>query len=374
MKIAMALPGGVDRSGRDRVVPMLLWLIERLATRHDLHVFVIDYYDEPCTYQLLGATIHDLGRVTAPPGLRRLSMGRRLARALRRHGPFDLLHAYWGVPAVIATGVAPRVRLPLVVTFDSGELVRLDDIEYGMQRRWIDRRAIRSAIRRAAAVTVPTHYMAALMPDRFPPPRIVPVGVDCRIFEPRGAPDGPPWRLVRVGSINRVKDYPTLLHAFASVARREPRVTLDIAGEDRLDGTMQKLSDDLGTSERVRFHGVLRTDRIARLYAGAHVNLVSSRHESANVSVLEAACSVVPTVGTDVGYVADWKPERAVAVPVRQPEALAAAILDLIADRERRRRIAAAACDWARRHDADWTADAFDGLYHEVTRAGRLAR
>src|SRR5262245_30772694 len=101
MKIALVIPGGVDRSGRARVVPMLLWLVERLARRHELHVFVLDYYDRPCSYRLLGAEIHDLGRVRGLRGLRRFRVRARLRAALAHYGPFDIVHAYWGVPAIV---------------------------------------------------------------------------------------------------------------------------------------------------------------------------------------------------------------------------------------------------------------------------------
>src|SRR5262245_51345396 len=143
MTVALVVPGGVDRSGRERVVPVLLWLIERLARRHTVHVVVLDYYAEPCTYPLLGATVHDVGRVTGPPGLRRVRLARRLADALTRIGPVDVVHAYWGMPAgAVAVPIARRLGVPVVVTLSSGELVRNDSIGYGLQRRWIDRRAI----------------------------------------------------------------------------------------------------------------------------------------------------------------------------------------------------------------------------------------
>src|SRR5437764_6634744 len=105
MRIALVVAGGVDRSGRERVLPALLWLIERLARRHDVHVFALHYYPEARSYPLLGATVHDIGRVEGPPGLRRLRVRSRLRRAVERAGPFDLLHAYWGMPAVMATRV-----------------------------------------------------------------------------------------------------------------------------------------------------------------------------------------------------------------------------------------------------------------------------
>src|SRR4051794_33460917 len=159
MKIALVVPGGVDRSGRERVVPVLLWLIERLARRHSVHVVVLDYYAEPCDYGLLGAAVHDVGRVTGPPGLRRVRLARRLSRTLAQHGPFDVVHAYWGMPAgVVAASVGRRLGVPVVATLSSGELVRFDDIRYGLQRRWIDRRAVANLLRRSSAITVPTAY------------------------------------------------------------------------------------------------------------------------------------------------------------------------------------------------------------------------
>ena len=46
MKIAIVVPGGVDRSGTDKVIPCQLWLIERLAAGDDeVHVFAL--YQEP---------------------------------------------------------------------------------------------------------------------------------------------------------------------------------------------------------------------------------------------------------------------------------------------------------------------------------------
>ena len=55
MKIAIVLPGGVDRSGEVRVIPAFLALIERLARRHEIHVFALRQESRPGTWQLAGA-------------------------------------------------------------------------------------------------------------------------------------------------------------------------------------------------------------------------------------------------------------------------------------------------------------------------------
>ena len=360
--------GGVDASGRERVVPALLWLVERLARRHELHVFALHYYREPRTYPLAGATIHDLGRVEGPPGLRRLRLRSRLVRALGSCGPFDLLHAYLGMPGAIATAAGRRLAVPVVVTLDSGELVALDDIAYGLQRRWIDRRAIAGAIRDASRVTVSTAWMAARPALGRADVDIVPIGVEPALFPLATRAEGPPWRLLRVGSINRVKDYPTLLRAFARLRARSLDARLEIVGVDTLDGSMQTLCRQLGVADSVTFHGFQPTDALAPIYARAHVHVVSSRHEAANVAMLEAASCGVPTVGTAVGYAADWSADgRAVAVAIGDADALASAIADLLHDRARRNRIAAAARAWTLAHDADFTAARFQRIYAEVT-------
>jgi glycosyltransferase involved in cell wall biosynthesis len=177
---------------------------------------------------------------------------------------------------------------------------------------------------------------------------------------------------VRVGSINRVKDYPNLLHALSRIvanAERMPHVRaihLDIIGEDTLGGTMQELATRLGLNAHVTFHGFQPTDRLGSFYAHAHLNVVSSRHEASNVTMVEAACTGLPTVGTAVGHVADWHPDCAIAVPPANPDALAAAIVDLLGDRRRRERLGKAAREWALAHDADWTARELERVYAQA--------
>jgi glycosyltransferase involved in cell wall biosynthesis len=374
MRIGLVVTGGVDRSGRERVVPILLWLVERLARRHDVHVFALHHYPEACTYPLLGATVHDVGRVDGPPGLRRTRLRARLADAVAAHGPFDLLHAYWGMPAgLVSTQVGAAIGVPVIVSFSSGELVSLPDINYGLQRRWIDRRAITAVGRGAARITVDTTFMARLAEGHGIRAQMIPMGIDTRAFPAAVRVDGPPWRLLRVASINPVKDYPTLLRAFAQVVHAGLDVHLDIIGEDTMNGAIQALTRTLGLDSRVSFHGFQPTDRLPAFYAGAHLHVAPSRHEAAGVVMLEAASTGLASVGTATGYLADWAiasapdgSERGVAVPVRNPGALADAVIALLKDPVGRERIARAARGWTLAHDADWTSGQFEALYHEL--------
>jgi glycosyltransferase involved in cell wall biosynthesis len=367
VRIALVVTGGVDRSGREKVIPAVLWLIERLARQHEVYVYALCYHQQPCTYPLLGATVRDLGR---PAGTRRQYSA--LLEALRHDGPFDVVHGYWALPAgLVAAAAARRLGVPSVVTCDSGEFSAIPEIEYGLQIKWRQRTAVSAALKLASRVTVCTAFMERLARAHGTIPVVIPLGVDRRVFTPPAQPPaGPPWRLLNVASLNPVKDHRTLIDAFRIVVDRAEDVHLDLAGEDTMHGSVRDAVARLALDDRVTFHGVLASDAVAALYRQAHLFVLSSRHEAAGVVALEAAASCVPVVGTSVGYVADWAPLSARAVPIANPPALADAILSLLTDRAAGRQLAASAHEWAFAHDADWSAAEFARLYASLWAKG----
>lgn len=359
------MTGGFDRSGRERIIPSLLWLVERLARGHDVFVYVLRYHDGPCTYPLAGATIRDLG---SPRGA--ASQMRTLLGALRADGPFDVLHAYWAQPAGRLLPLAGRItRTPTIVTFDSGEFVSRPDIGYGLQSRWQDRVAVRAALR-ATRVTVCSGFQATLARAHGADPVVIPLGVDTTLFTTREAPPPePPFRLLHVASLNPVKGQHTLLEALRGLRTDGLDVTLDIVGEDTLHGLLGAYARTLGVEPFVRFRGFLDSQALVPLYHAAHLFVLPSLHEAAGVVALEAAACGVPVTGSAVGYLADWQGDRALAVPPGDADALAEAIRALLLDRPRRDALAERAGAWARTHDADWTARTFSALYAEVAGA-----
>jgi glycosyltransferase involved in cell wall biosynthesis len=370
MNVVVVAPGGFDRSGRERIIPALVWLVERLARRHTVHVCTLADGDEPCAYELAGATIHSLGRsIGGAPGARALRQWRQLGRVLAQISRPDVVHGFWaGTSGVLAGLAGRRLGAPVVLSVGGGELVWLPEIGYGGAGGWRGRAQAGLALRLADAVTAGSGYAAAPLVRRAAA-QVVPLGVDVdRFAAPVERAPGPPWRLVHVASINRVKDQPTLLRALRMLADAEPCVHLDWVGEDTLGGELQALCGELGLADRVTFHGFLPSDRVAPLYHAAHLHLLASRHESQGVVVAEAAAAGLPTIGTAVGSIAEMAPEAAVAVPVGDHSALAAAALALLRDQARRERIGRAAQQWARAHDADWTAARFEAIYRSVER------
>ena len=370
MRIAFVVTGGLHPSGREQIIPALKTLIEHLARDHDVHAFALRHLHKSTTYSLAGATIHDLGR---PPG--RFRQWRALSRAIRRVGGFDIIHGYWADPAGLLAAIAGRrFSIPVVVTCDSGEFISLPQIGYGLQRSTRTRAVVSTATQLASAVHVTTAFMSALAAKRGVAATCIPMGIDVsRIPFNDARPQGPPWRLLQVASLNRVKDQTALLRALA-LLRRSADVTLDLVGEDTLDGELQREAAALGLSTHVAFHGFVPNDNLAPFHREAHVYVQSSLHESAGVSVLEAAAAGVPVVGTQVGFVSDWAGRGAVSVPPGNHERLAAAILDLLQRPASGASLAHAARAWVEQHDANYTARALGRLYESVRSGARPER
>lgn len=363
MKLALVVPGGVDRGGEERVIPVLLSLIARLARGHEVHVFALRQEPKPAQWPLAGATVHNIG-----DGWQRM---RAVAAILREHrrAPFDAVQAIFsGHCSLVAIAAARLLRRPGLVHIAGGELVALPAIGYGGRLRWRGRVREAVTLRAAAAVTAASAPILDALRALGIEAERLPLGVDLDAWPPsppRPRGDGPA-RLLHVASQNRVKDQPTLLRALAALAGAGVDFRMDFVGVDTLDGEMPRLADRLGLDGKVRFLG-FRTQRELRpLMEAADLLVMSSLHEAGPLVLLEAAVAGVPTVGTAVGHLAEWTPAAALAVPAGDWLALAEAIRRPLDDEPLRQRLAREAQRRALDEDAAYTAARFEALYRRV--------
>src|SRR5580704_4938099 len=107
MRIALVVPGGVDRSLEYRVIPALLALISRLAISNDVQVFALHQETAAGEWQAAGAHIRNIG--SKQTVLRAL----RAIRAEHHKAPFDLVQSIWsGWCGLIAVTSGSLLRIP----------------------------------------------------------------------------------------------------------------------------------------------------------------------------------------------------------------------------------------------------------------------
>jgi glycosyltransferase involved in cell wall biosynthesis len=364
----------MGRDGRSGVIPALLWALEVLSPRHTLLVLAMAGTDQLERYSLGGALVISLGSSpNAPPGLGRALRLERARKALTAFRP-DVIHGFWLGESGLTAGLLGKwLGAPVVISLGGGELTWLSEIGYGGQgrrwTRWQASLALRLATRRGdqALVTAGSQFALAQLQRQGVAAQWAPLGVKAELFTGSAArPPGPPWRLLQVASLNRVKAPEVLLRAMRRIVDCQPQARLDWLGEDTLGGAVQQLAQRLNLDQQVFFHGFKPVDELVPFYRQAHLYLQSSYHESQGVAVLEAAAAGTPSVGTAVGLVAELAPEMAMATAVGDDQALARAALDLLADPRRREALGQQAQRWAWQHDAAWTAAQFERLYTQA--------
>jgi glycosyltransferase involved in cell wall biosynthesis len=180
---------------------------------------------------------------------------------------------------------------------------------------------------------------------------VLPNGIDCAEFihSPerrtltRTAMDaGESFIWLAAGRLVPAKDYPNLLHAFRQVRVAFPDAQLWIAGEPpeaklikTEDGGSEVVfgfASERGSLEQVRLLG-LRRD-MPDLFDAADGFVLASAWEGMPLAVGEAMAMEKPIVATDAGGTRELIGDAGIIVAPKDPNALAAAMLDLMRQTE----------------------------------------
>ncbi len=179
--------------------------------------------------------------------------------------------------------------------------------------------------------------------------------------------------IATVARFHPVKDHATLLKAFVDVARVRPDVDLLLAGEGPLRNDLERQSNELGVSGRVKFLGVLRD--VPELLSAIDVFALTSVSEAASLTLMEAMAAGRPVVVTEVG----GNPELVRAgvdgllFPRGEDRAGAAALLRMLDDVVFAAKCGANARARAlERFSLDRTVKSYHALYRRLTGRGAI--
>ncbi len=187
--------------------------------------------------------------------------------------------------------------------------------------------------RRIAVSEACVDGLVGSFPGRY---EVIPNGVDCELFHPVGAgeprPDGPS-RILFVGRLEPRNALGDLIRAAAQVARGGREFVIQVAGDGPTRGVNERLAKRLGIADRIEWLGLIHDDLPLR-YREATMLAAPCTLASFGVILIEALASGTPIVCADnVGFrrvIRDGSPGR--FVPMRDPDALAVAIADVLDD------------------------------------------
>ncbi len=268
---------------------------------------------------------------------------------------------------------------PWVVTVhDVGPLTHPE--YFSKSRRWLRRRGLEQAARRADVVIAVSSATADAVEGlvgngiakRI---RVVPEAVSAQFFEPAAAgalvnvPDLPPAGepyFMWAGSMNPRKNLPNVVAAFERIAGGVPHRLVLVGGLAwDSDETLKRLADS-PVAHRVHRPGFVSDAALRALYQRADAFVYVSLLEGFGLPILEAMASGCPVITSDRSSMPEVAGDAAALVDPRSVDAIADAMLALATDAElagqlrRRGRERAAGFRWPR--VAGTVCDAYTGL------------
>ena len=179
--------------------------------------------------------------------------------------------------------------------------------------------------------------------------------------------------LVMLATLLPYKGHDIVLRALSQIAGDLPEPwCLLVAGRDEGIGDgLRRQAAQLGIGANIRWLGELTPEAVPGLLAAGDIALLASREEGFPNAAVEGMAAGLPVVVSDVGGAAETvEAERSgLIVPPEQPEALAAALLALSRDPERRARLGAAGQARARAlFSVERCVADYEALYERVLR------
>lgn len=176
--------------------------------------------------------------------------------------------------------------------------------------------------------------------------RVVHNGIDTGMFRKLEGVEKVPNSIVIVGKAeDKKKGIPYLLKA-VQLLKDDVEVNVSVVGaQGSGDGYGPRLARDLGIADRVTFTGHVTTEELVRLWSSAEIAVTASIYEGFGLPAAEAMACGTPVIASRAGALPEVVGEdgAGMLVPPADPQALAAAIKGLLADKPLRERMGEAA-------------------------------
>lgn len=208
----------------------------------------------------------------------------------------------------------------------------------------------------------------------FPGPyRIIPNAIDVDFFRPDAEPmpelaNGRP-KVLFLGRFEPRKGLKYLLMAMSDIVKAVPDVQLVAVGAGPF-GLSYKSHLDKELAEHVVWPGLIRGELRPRYYCSCDVYCSpATGNESFGIVLLEAMASGRPVVASNIGgyrQVMGGADSEGVLVPPKDPAAIAEAVVRLLKDPDRRRRMGEAGRRKALSYSWPRITDQVEALYYEL--------
>lgn len=358
---------GLSIGGLERVVVNLARGLQRLGFQNDV-VCLEQGGEFASELATAGIPVHVWNK---RPGMDWSAIG-RLASFLRTE-KIAIVHTHNPTPHFHGAMAALLARTTALVHTKHGR-------NYPENRKRVFLNRLLASVTDAIVPVSDNAAQVALQIERVNPRKLRRIwnGVDTELYKPRirsSLTETTPPVLGTVARLSAEKDQKTLLRAFQLLRQTPlppplPRLVFVGDGPRRVE--LQDEAQRLGVNASVDFLGI-RSD-VATLLPSFTLFTLSSITEGISMTILEAMACALPVVATDVGGNREIvnPPQCGLIVPPRNPQALAAAWLELLRNPTRRMEMGIAARNRVVTHfSVHHMVNQYATLYRELLQTNR---
>ncbi len=342
MKLALvspydfAYPGGVTEH--------VAHLAEQFRARdHEVHIIAPSSDDETEPTSTGDALVHRIGRVVSVPAngsVARITLSLRSylqAKRLLAEEQFDLIHLHEPMLPALPITVLRHSNTTNIGTFHAYRNTPLAYF-YGKP---IVRPFFRKLHGHIAVSTAARDFVGEYFPADY---RVIPNGIDFARFNTRYPPleqlaDGRPTVLF-VGRLEKRKGLRFLLRAWPKVLEKHPDARLVVVGRGRALERYRRFAAGQGWSPtQVVFAGFVSSEDLPRYYQACDVFCApNTGQESFGIVLLEAMAASAPIVASNIPGYRDVVEhgEQGLLVEPQDPQAIAAAVCQVLGSAELR--------------------------------------
>ena len=203
-------------------------------------------------------------------------------------------------------------------------------------------------------------------------PIIIAAGIDENRFYPRDSVIQPKYNrdgkiVLTVGRLVPEKNIDVILKAAKIVCEKDKSFLFRIVGDGREKNNLERLRDDLGLQEQVKFLGRVSDAELPEIYRSADVFVLTQIAEDEFwIVAIEAMASGLPVIAPSASGRLEVLGDNGLIVPPINPDALADKILEIAYDDQMRREIVAKSLEHAKKFQWDALAVDYDRAYESV--------
>lgn len=198
---------------------------------------------------------------------------------------------------------------------------------------------------------------------------VVPNGINLDLFHPIEEIERDENTLICTNSADTpLKGLYYLLQAVHEISKKR-EIKLTVIGKPKENGGIEKLINKLDIHHLVNFTGRLSHDDFVKEYAKSSIAVIPSVYEGFGLPVGEAMATKTPVITTSGGALPEVAGDASIIVPPADPKALEDAIVDLLDNPEKRKKLGEAG--YKRVHEKfTWRQAAINTIeaYQEVIR------